>query len=208
MSINRRELLMLLSNGLIGSILLPLFSCTDQKSIINPLSDNIEELTNDQIRYAKKCIDDYFDFNLSGKRIEPVTKISKDINNIRCCYNECGYDWILVVTKYEFQNIFPSDEHYIASILLEIQGIVQGYEWRPYVLDNCKNKQLVFRLKIAKDGRYTIINTLPPICFPNSVIDHLQNIQMINARKLTSPIIHLLNIEEKVNNINLIMNSL
>jgi len=207
MSINRRELLILLSNGLIGSIMFPLFSCTDQKSIINPLSDDIEELTNDQIKYAKKCIDDYFDYNLSGRRIEFVTNLAKNYN-IPFYNNECGYDWILVVTKYEFQNIVSSDEHYIASILLEIQGVVHGYEWRPYVFDNNKDKQFIFRLKIAKNSSYIVLNTLPPICYPKSVIDHLQNVQKINTRELTSPIIHLLNIEEKVRNINLIMSSL
>lgn len=207
MEISRRELLMLLSKGLVGSLALPFLSCSDHNSIINPQDTDIKILSDNQIKFAKEYIDGFFDYNLSGNRINPSYKSLKK-GSALSYQNECGYDWILVVTRYEFQSIYVKDDYFITKILLEVQGIVQGYEWRAYKPQRKGNKLLIFKLKTSDDGKYSIINPLPPICFPNSVINHLRNVQRINNIETISPEIKILKIDEKIKIINNIMETL
>lgn len=207
MEINRRELLMLLSRGFVGSLALPFLSCTDQNSIIEPEDINVKIVSDDQIKDAKKYFDDFFNYNLTGNRINPSYKSLKK-GSALSYQNECGYDWILVVTKYEFQSIYVKDDYFITNILLEIQGIVQGYEWRAYKPHSKENKLLIFKLKTSNDGKYLILNPLPPICLPNSVINHLLNVQRINNIVTKAPEIEILKIDEKINVINNIMKTL
>lgn len=193
---NRRELLILFSNSLIGAITFPLVSCTDKNFLTNPQRMGEDYLSDEKIKLAQENINGYFNYNLSGKRLNPsLRRIEK--GNIVLSDSESGYDWVLIVTRYKFLDIIPSTEYFIAKVLFKVQGKISGYNWRPYKPGKSENKELIFKLKIANDGNYTIANPLPPICYPDSMINHLRYIMNININIKMTPAIEKLNITEK-----------
>lgn len=203
MTINRRDLLLLLSKGLIGSLVFPFVSCSDERSLTGPCNSK-KRLTDEQADYTMKFIDDFFIYNLSGERIKPHKRFAKYSNNI-FNNNECGYDWILVVTKYEFIDIVPLYDHCIANILFEVQGILQGYDWKPYKVEE---KKLTFKIKIFIKEKIEILNMLPPICYPQSINNHLQELLNSNLSHSLPQHVELLDINNKINYITHIMNTL
>lgn len=179
---NRRKIIKLMFKGIIGSSLFPIFSCNENKSVLEPLLQTTLN-SSPEMDLSLKIVDNFCNNNLSGEKlVTSKNSLSKTIN-----YSEAkpGWDSVNVVKNYELLSAINYDNYIIVKVKFYYYGRIKGETWFPYNPITNNDRYLIFNFKVlkTKNSGLSLHDYIPPICSRDNVLNHLKRLILKNKSK-------------------------